>query len=131
MRILQYAFSGDAKNRDLPHNYIPNTVAYTGTHDNDTTIGWWHSIGEKEREYCLKYIDSNEDEIEWKLIRLLYSSVADMVIVPMQDVLGLDSDSRMNTPATNSGNWSWRMEDGAFNETAMDRLKDLAEIFGR
>jgi 4-alpha-glucanotransferase len=131
MRILQYAFSGDAKNRDLPHNYIADTVAYTGTHDNDTTVGWWKSIGEKERKYCLKYLDANEDEIEWKLIRLLYSTVANIVIVPMQDVLGLDSDSRINTPATSSRNWSWRMTEDAFSDAARNGLKDLAQIFGR
>ena len=131
MRILQYAFSGDAKNRDLPHNYIPNTVAYTGTHDNDTTVGWWQSIPGGERKYCLEYLDSDDNEIEWKLIRLLYSSVADIVIIPMQDVAGLDSDARMNTPATNNGNWSWQMTGDAFNETVIDRLKDLAQIFGR
>jgi 4-alpha-glucanotransferase len=131
MRILQYAFSGDGKNRDLPHNYVQNTVAYTGTHDNDTTVGWWRSLGENEREYCLKYLGSDDAEIEWKMIRLIYSSVADIAVIPMQDVLGLDSDSRMNTPATNIGNWSWRMAEDGFDDAAIDRLNDLAQIFGR
>lgn len=131
MRILQYAFSGDAKNRDLPHNYIPNSVAYTGTHDNDTTLGWWKSIGSNERIRCLKYLDSTESDINGKLIRLLYSSVADIVIISMQDILGLGSEARMNTPATSEGNWQWRLVGDAFGRDISAQLKELASIFGR
>jgi 4-alpha-glucanotransferase len=131
MRILEYAFSGDAKNRDLPHNYVPNTAAYVGTHDNDTAVGWWNSIGENEREYCLKYIAAADAEINWQLIRLLYSSVADVAIVQMQDVLGLGSDARMNTPATENGNWEWRLTEGSLTDVAAARLKELSLIYGR
>ena len=133
MRILQYAFPGDAKNRDLPHNYVPNTVVYTGTHDNDTTLGWWHSLAadSHERKHVSEYVTDENDEINWKLIRAAYASVADLAIIPMQDVLGLGSQARMNTPATSSSNWEWRMNDGAFSDSISDTLKQLAEIYGR
>lgn len=138
MRILQYAFGGDAQNRDLPHNYDPNTAAYTGTHDNDTIVGWWRSMkttGDPElsaaQRHCLKYLDADEDEINWKLIKLLYSSVADIAVVPLQDVLGLGGDARMNTPATESGNWQWRFEKGAITDKMIAKLRDLTELYGR
>lgn len=141
MRILQYAFGGDAKNRDLPHNYIPNTVAYTGTHDNDTIVGWWNGLTTSKtddgsissaREHCLDYLGCDDDtDINWQLIRLLYSSVADVAIVPLQDVLGLGNETRMNTPATTSGNWQWRFENGAITDNMVARLKELAQLYGR
>lgn len=131
MRILEYAFGGDARNRDLPHNYERNTVAYTGTHDNDTTAGWFASLGEKTHEHCLNYLDARPDDVTWAMVRALYSSVADTVIVPMQDILGLDSDARMNTPATTSGNWQWRMSAAAFDEAKVERLARLSNLYGR
>jgi 4-alpha-glucanotransferase len=133
MRILQYAFSGDAQNRDLPHNYVPNTVVYTGTHDNDTTVGWWrsHADDSREREYVSQYIKDASEEISWEMIRVAYSSVADIAIIPMQDLLGLGSDARMNTPATSSGNWEWRLDDTAFTDDIALRAKQLTEIYGR
>jgi 4-alpha-glucanotransferase len=131
MRILQYGFSGDAKNRDLPHNYIQNTAAYTGTHDNETTLGWWNSIDKTQRDHCLKYLGANGSEINWDMMRAVYSSVADTAIVPLQDVLGLGNDARMNTPATSSGNWKWRFQTGAITPETVLRLRELAELYGR
>ena len=129
MHILQYAFGGDAFNRDLPHNYVKNCVAYTGTHDNDTTVGWYRSADKNAKAHCRKYLQTKGREIHWDMIRAAFASVADTAIIPMQDILGLDSEHRMNLPATESGNWSWR-----FNEIPHEletRLKDLTETFGR
>jgi 4-alpha-glucanotransferase len=142
MRILQFAFGGDTKNHDLPHNYIPNSVAYTGTHDNDTTVGWFNSGAgkgstrddsqiKKEREFCLKYLDSDGEEIHWDFIRAVWSSVANSAIAPMQDLLGLGNDARMNLPASSSGNWYWQCKDGDFSERTAERLLKLTEIYGR
>lgn len=142
MRILQFAFGGDPHNHDLPHNYIPNCVAYTGTHDNDTTVGWWHSqagagstrdAGEigREREFCMKYLDTDGSEIHWDFIRAVWSSVADAAIAPLQDLLGLGTEGRMNLPASTSGNWHWRFYEGALTDEVAARLKELTEVYGR
>jgi 4-alpha-glucanotransferase len=142
MRILQFAFGGDAKNLDLPHNYIKNSIVYTGTHDNDTTIGWFHShagagstrdagqIG-KEHDFCLRYLNSDGKEIHWDFIRAIWSSVANTAIVPMQDLLGKGTEARMNLPASSSGNWFWRCRKGDFSERISQRLRELTEIYGR
>ncbi|MDD8017845.1 MAG: 4-alpha-glucanotransferase [Bacteroidota bacterium] len=108
MRILQFAFAGDMKNSFLPHNYISNTVVYTGTHDNDTTIGWFKSATEREREFVKKYVATDGKEIHWDLIRLASQSVADMAVFPLQDILGLGTEARMNMPGQALGNWGWR-----------------------
>ncbi len=142
MRILQFAFGGDAKNHDLPHNYIPNSVAYTGTHDNDTTVGWFNSGAgkgstrdvsqiKKEHDFCLKYLNSNGAEIHWDFVRAVWSSVADSAVAPMQDLLGLGNEARMNLPASSSGNWYWQCREGDFSDEIADRLKNLTEIYGR
>ena len=131
MRILQYAFGGDASNNYLPHNFIKNCVAYTGTHDNDTTVGWFKNANEREREFCLHYLNSDAREIHWDFIRALFASIADTVIIPMQDVLGLASDARMNLPATDSGNWNWRSREEYFTQGVAERLRDLTRLYGR
>lgn len=142
MRILQFAFGGDAKNHDLPHNYINNCVAYTGTHDNDTTVGWFHSQagagstrGEseisRERDFALAYLDTNGREINWDLIRAVWGSVADTAVAPMQDILGLGTHARMNLPASSSGNWYWRFYDGEITPEITARLKGLTELYAR
>ena len=131
MHILQYAFGGDAYNRDLPHNYVKNCVAYTGTHDNDTTLGWYMAADKNARSHCRKYLQTKGREIHWDMIRAAFASVADTAIVPMQDVLGLGSEHRMNLPATESGNWSWRMPANAIRDDLTARLKDLTVLFGR
>ncbi len=132
MRILQYAFGGDAHNRDLPHNYIKNTVAYTGTHDNDTTAGWYKKAGKHERSFCRKYLHANGREIHRDMARAVYSSVADTAIIPMQDVLGLGSSARMNTPATSDGNWNWRLlEHQLTDEATAAWIREMTETYGR
>jgi 4-alpha-glucanotransferase len=135
MRILQFAFGGDARSRDLPHNYINNCVAYTGTHDNDTTVGWWNSRKENgsdhEIEFCMRYLDSDGEEINWDLIRAIWSSVADTAVAPMQDILGLDNKARMNLPATTSGNWSWRFRKEDITDELSARLRKVTETYGR
>ncbi len=114
MRILQFAFGGDDDNAYLPHNYIQNCVVYPGTHDNDTTIGWWNSTGEQEKQHVARYLkySSPEEikEINWEFIRMALSSIGDLAILSVQDLLGLDSSGRMNDPSVNAGNWRWRYE---------------------
>ncbi|HXG67717.1 MAG TPA: 4-alpha-glucanotransferase [Blastocatellia bacterium] len=142
MRILQFAFGGDSHNIDLPHNYIRNCVVYTGTHDNDTTIGWFNSQAgagstrdeaqiHRERQYCMEYLNANGEEVHWDFIRAVLASVASMAIVPLQDVLGLGSEARMNLPASQQGNWSWRFHSGDLTTEIGDRLRKLSEIYGR
>jgi 4-alpha-glucanotransferase len=142
MRVLQFAFQGDSKSIDLPHNYVRNSVVYTGTHDNDTTIGWFNSIAgerstrsakeiERERAYCLEYLASDGREIHWDLIRAAWASVANTAVVPLQDVLGLGARARMNLPASEQGNWQWRFRPGALTEKLSRRLRELTELYGR
>jgi 4-alpha-glucanotransferase len=133
MRILQFAFGGDPQNQALPHNYVRNCVAYTGTHDNDTVVGWWNAqlADSQTREFCLNYLDTDGAEIHWDLIRAIWASVADSSIVPLQDLLGLDNGSRMNLPATTDGNWQWRFKSGDLTAEIMTRLRELTEVYGR
>lgn len=131
MHILQYAFGGDAHNRDLPHNYVRNCVAYTGTHDNDTSAGWYRSANKQERTACRKYLGSNGREIHWDMIRAVLASVADIAIIPQQDIFGLAGDARMNLPASSGGNWAWRMSADAMKSDVFGRLKDLTVLYGR
>ena len=131
MRIMHNAFGGDARNQDLPHNFIRHCVAYPGTHDNDTTVGWYRSLPQNVRKHCREYLRSNGREMHWEMIHALIASVADMAIIPVQDVLGLGSDARMNMPGTGNGNWEWRLTESALtNEIAM-RLRNMAVIYGR
>ena len=142
MRILQYAFGGDSKNHDLPHNYINNCVAYTGTHDNDTAVGWFSSqAGEgstrdentisREHDFCLEYLNTDGSEINWDLIRAVFGSVADTAVAPMQDLLGLGNEARMNLPASSTGNWHWRFNGGDLTPELTTRLKKLTELYAR
>jgi len=142
MRILQFAFSGDTKNIDLPHNYHRNVVVYTGTHDNDTTVGWFRSVAgegstrtakqiERERNFCMKYLDTDGEEIQWDFVRAVLASVANTAIVPLQDLLGLGTEGRMNLPNTTEGNWSWRFKPNALTAEIGVRLKELTELYGR
>ena len=108
MKVLQFAFSDGPTNPFLPHHYRENAVVYTGTHDNDTTLGWYKNATKGERSFLSQYMHTNGEEIHWDLIRLALQSVAVMAIVPFQDILGLDSIDRMNLPGTTKGNWEWR-----------------------
>jgi 4-alpha-glucanotransferase len=133
MRILQFAFGGDANNEGLPHNYIRNCIVYTGTHDNDTVNGWWNAqpADSHTREFCEKYLGTDGSDIHWDMIRAAWASVADTAIAQLQDVLGLDNEARMNLPASTSGNWQWRFKDGDLTDELCGRLKELTEIYGR
>lgn len=142
MRILQFAFSGDPKSQDLPHNYHPNVVVYTGTHDNDTTVGWFQSVAgtgstrdaeqiERERRCALRYLNTEGTEIHWDFIRAVLASCASTAVVPLQDVLGLGTEGRMNLPNSTSGNWSWRFKAGALTSEIQTRLSELSELYGR
>ena len=117
-------------------------MAYTGTHDNDTVVGWWNSQAgaastrdeveiSREREYCMRYLDTDGSEIHWEMIRAIWASVADTAIAPLQDLLGIGSEGRMNVPASVSGNWTWRFEDGATTPELAERLRTLTETYGR
>ncbi|HSQ23269.1 MAG TPA: 4-alpha-glucanotransferase [Pyrinomonadaceae bacterium] len=142
MRVLQFAFGGDADAVDLPHNYHQNIAAYTGTHDNDTTVGWFHSAAgpdstrteteiDSEREFCKKYLQTGGREIHWDFIRAVLASVANTAIIPLQDVLGVGSEGRMNLPNSTEGNWSWRFAAGALTDGHAQRLRELSETYGR
>ncbi len=131
MRVLQFAFGGDARSRDLPHNYERACVVYTGTHDNDTTAGWLATAPLKERTHALTYLASSGRDPVWDLIRLAYASVADTAIVPLQDLLGLGSAARMNRPGRADGNWTWRFREEVLTDDLRERLRALAELYGR
>jgi 4-alpha-glucanotransferase len=135
MRVLQFAFDGKPDNPYLPHNFEANTVVYTGTHDNDTTRGWWDSLAEHERHLVRCYFGLSEgssgDAVPWALIRAAFASVAALAIVPMQDVLGLDSTHRMNQPGRGEGAWEWRFSWQQVAPGHADRLAALAGLYGR
>jgi 4-alpha-glucanotransferase len=130
MKVLQFAFY-EADSPYLPHRHVPNAVVYTGTHDNDTTRGWWATLDPEARRRVSAYLGSDGTEIEWDLVRAAYASVADRAIVPLQDVFGLGSEARMNTPAEAEGNWSWRAREEDFRNDRNGRLRELAELTGR
>lgn len=131
MRILQFAFDGKPDNLYLPHNFGANTVVYTGTHDNDTTRGWWASIGENERRYVRRYLGSGGERIEWDLMRAASASVAAQCIFPLQDVLGLDSSGRMNRPGVGEGAWEWRFVWDQVKPWHAEQLGELTRLYGR
>jgi 4-alpha-glucanotransferase len=131
MRILQFAFGGAVENRFLPHNYERNTVVYTGTHDNDTTVGWWETRSEQERDFVQRYIGRAVHEPSWDLIRLAWASVANYALAPLQDVLRLGSEARMNTPGAAAGNWCWRFRWEELTDDLLGRLRELTFLYGR
>ena len=131
MKILHFAFSGNADNPYLPHNHIANSVLYTGTHDNDTTLGWFISLDDHSRAYADEYLGHPAEEMPWSLIRSAYSSISRLVIVPMQDILELGSDARMNIPGTTEGNWLWRFQWEQLNAEASGRLHLLTTMYQR
>ncbi len=132
MKILQFAFGSDTDNPFLPFNYERNYVVYTGTHDNDTTQGWFSQLSEHEQGEVLRYLGcTSADGIHWDLIRLALSSVANQAIFPFQDLLGLGNDARMNYPGKPSDNWGWRYRADALNHQVSDRLNALTRIYGR
>ena len=131
MKILQFAFGGDPEEKFLPHNYSHNCVAYTGTHDNDTTLGWYKTAPENERDFCRRYLNRDGQDIVWDMIRCVWSSVAVFALVPMQDLLNLDTEARMNFPGRPSGNWCWRMSNEACSAELAARLREINFLYGR
>ncbi len=131
MVVLQFAWTSDAANSYLPHNHRPNRVVYTGTHDNDTTVGWYASREGKEKTRIDRYLGPTEEPIHQSLIRTAYRSVCDLAVVPLQDVLGLGTEARMNTPGKEGGNWAWRVAEAELTEERATGLRELAGLYGR
>jgi 4-alpha-glucanotransferase len=130
MRILQFAFSGP-DNRFLPHHYVRNTVVYTGTHDNDTTVGWHAEASDGEHWFLHRYFPGSGADIAWELVRVAWSSVADYALAPLQDLLSLPTSARMNFPGKPSGNWTWRFLPGQVTPAVIDRLGDMTALYSR
>ncbi len=131
MKVLQFAFGSDSRNRYLPHWYTHDAAVYTGTHDNDTSKGWFQTCATHEREFALRYTNSDGQAFHWDLIRLALASVADTAIIPLQDVLGLGSEARMNTPGRLEGNWAWRCTARQLTRDVSGRLASLTTTFSR
>jgi len=132
MKILQFAFESLNEEDDyLPHRYKPDCVVYTGTHDNDTTAGWYERSSEQVKEFTKKYLNSDGKDIVWDIIKAAWTSKAVMALVPLQDILSLNSDARMNTPSVASGNWQWRFTFEQLTPEIKSRLKDLTKKCGR
>jgi 4-alpha-glucanotransferase len=134
MQVLMFAWDGNFReNPHLPHNYEKVSLVYTGTHDNDTTVGWWERIDDYNQSNLYKYLGHQLiEDINWTFIRIALASIADLAIIPLQDVLGLDNSARMNTPGTTEGNWLWRYEKEAiYDEETIRRLYEMTEIYGR
>jgi 4-alpha-glucanotransferase len=143
MAILQFAFGKDPQGPSFrPHNYARELAAYTGTHDNDTTVGWWNSSGAtdstrtaddvaKEQAFARAYLNFNDEPIQWVMIRTILASIADLAIVPLQDVLGLGTEARMNLPGTSRGNWRWRYQPGALTPALARKMRELVLLYDR
>ena len=132
MKIIEFAFDDDEQNAYLPHNYKQNCIVYTGTHDNDTVLGWYQSLGRKSRAFAKRYVGiQGRKEVNWQFIRLAMASVADTCIIPMQDYLGLGKEARINTPSTLGTNWKWRMAEGALSEELAARIYEMTKTYAR
>lgn len=132
MKILQFAFDSREESDYLPHNYTANSIVYTGTHDNDTMLGWWKTFSKKDKAFAKRYLNVKTDrEINWVFIRACMSSVSETAVIPMQDYLGLGSEARINTPSTLGDNWKWRMLDGQFTDEIADRMYELTKLYYR
>ncbi len=131
MKILQFAFSGDADNPYLPYNHELCSVVYTGTHDNDTTLGWYQSLPPNDRAWVDEYLGRSGEPMPWPLIRQALGSRSRLAMLPMQDLLGLDGAHRMNMPGTTSGNWAWRFQWAEIPGDLVDRMRHLLKLYGR
>ena len=131
MRILQFGFGGDGSHEFLPHNYSRETVAYTGTHDNETARGWWDNAPAHERHFAAIYLHADSEDFHWRMIQAICNSVANMAVYQMQDVLGLDGSHRMNLPGTTEGNWAWRFDWSMVGGEHARVLGQLAAASGR
>ena len=134
MKILHFAFDGihNPNNDYLPHNIIENSIVYPGTHDNNTTLGWWKELSDAGKEYCIEYgAWESDDDMGDKIITMAFASKAKLAMVSMQDWLDIDADGRMNTPSTNSGNWSWRLKKGELDERVSERILRKTKVYAR
>ncbi|PZU94674.1 MAG: 4-alpha-glucanotransferase [Pseudanabaena sp.] len=134
MRVLLFAFGGGSDNFHLPHNYVRNSAVYTGTHDNDTAVGWWQRASKYEKELFYRYVVgyATGEPINWAIIRMAMASVSSIAMIPLQDILGLDNSGRMNTPGTATGNWGWRYSDSSLLSSELsDRLLDITQLYSR
>jgi 4-alpha-glucanotransferase len=132
--VLHIAFDGNPDNPFLPHHSGPDAVVYTGTHDNDTTRGWYESLPEQQRQAVWSYVGRPPgagDEVAWELLRLAWSSPAGLAMAPLQDVLNLGSEARMNRPGSANGNWRWRVADTMLSGPVFDRLRSITVLSGR
>jgi 4-alpha-glucanotransferase len=131
MRVIQFGFSARGAHLHLPHRFVPNTVAYTGTHDNDTTSGWWATASKTEKAALAAYVETDGEHVVWPLIRAAATSVADVCLYPVQDILELGGEARMNVPSRPEGNWSWRCPENALTPALAEKLANLAATTDR
>jgi 4-alpha-glucanotransferase len=131
MKVLQFAFDSGPDNPYLPENLTENSVVYTGTHDNDTTLGWWHGLTKQQKDRIRKYLGTHRPEMPWALIRLAMASTANLCIIPCQDLLSLDKEARFNTPGQAMGNWDWQITSGELTDELADRLHRLTKKYHR
>lgn len=131
MKILQFAFDSDAGNPYLPHNHLKHSVVYTGTHDNDTSLGWFKQLDNQTREHCLAYLNYPKEAMPWPLIQAALASVAQIAIIPMQDLLEAGSEQRMNTPGAREGNWTWRFQWEQIPPGLSKHIEKLNTLYGR
>lgn len=132
MKILQFAFDSREESDYLPHNYTSNSVVYTGTHDNDTTVSWYHTMNRRDRSFAKRYLNiKGSKEVEWEFIRAALASVSDTAIIPMQDYLGLGGEARINLPSTLGDNWKWRMIKGQAAPELAERIFKFCKLYGR
>jgi 4-alpha-glucanotransferase len=134
IRVFQFGFDGNAGNPHLPHNYVPNTVAYTGTHDNNTTRGWFESLPENVRQAARNFAaqaGARTGEAAWDFLRIVWSSKAGLAIAPLQDLLNLGVEGRMNVPGVAAGNWRWRCTEEMLKPSIFERLRELTTSAGR
>jgi 4-alpha-glucanotransferase len=131
MKVLQFAFGGGTDNPYLPFRHSRDAVVYTGTHDNDTTLGWYQALEEGERAHVDDYLGQMQESMPWPLIRCALASRANLAVVPMQDLLALDGAHRMNIPGVGEGNWRWRFQWDQIGDELPGRLTHLVQLFGR
>ena len=132
MKVLQFAFDSREDSDYLPHNYDHHCVVYTGTHDNDTVLGWAETAAPADVAFARRYLHmADDDSLNWSMMRAAVASVADTAILTMQDILGLSSEGRINTPATDNGNWTWRVDAGCLNSWLADILREMTALYGR
>jgi 4-alpha-glucanotransferase len=131
MKILQFGFGSGPKDPFLPHNYPQNCVVYTGTHDNDTALGWYERVSESERDFYRRYTNRDGHDVSWDMLRCAWGSVAVFALGPMQDFLSLDNSARMNYPGNPSGNWQWRLSAGMLNAELSGRIRELNYLYDR